>query len=152
MAAQQPAIPPPTTTKSYSPPSSGIIGSSDILRRKSANSFPLSGSNMFISEVRKTASHRPSKPVKSWSSILFSPAFSVIIPPFCQCHSAFSVPNVFSNAFPFNNTLKRPGAAVWSHFLTQFRVLTQIRYFPLFLIWNFVEAFFTGIPNPCANK
>src|SRR5690606_12448689 len=122
----QPAIPPPTTTKSNSKDSSGLDASFDSFILHTSNS-ELSLGGAFLSVLKKIASHLPLNPVRSTKSISVSPSSSFIFPAYSQDHPGVT-PSVSGKDSPFIANLNLPGA---SHFPgAQFLERTQIWYSP----------------------
>ena len=129
-AAHVPAIPPPTTTKSYEPPSSAVSGRPKSLRRKRAICGSLFGGDRSGSVVNRIASQRPSKPVRSWRATVVLRAAISTWPPSCQCQSAPSVPKTVGRALPLMITWNLPGPPGAFQGATQSRVRTSTRYVP----------------------
>ena len=126
-AAQQPAMPPPTTTRSYGPTLFARRPTGVSRCRNRAMASDDEGGAERVSEVIYMASQRPSKPVRSCSRSSFPPRCRVTVPPSCQCHSSPSVPKRVDRGCPFTATLKRPGEPWWLHRAAQSRVRTQMR-------------------------
>ncbi|MBA7614910.1 hypothetical protein ES703_22184 [subsurface metagenome] len=143
-----PAIPPPTTTRSNWPASSGSSGSPSIFRRKVAIRSPLFGGAGSVSAVKTIASHRPSKPVRSCRATVTCLFVISIVPPSCQCHFAPLVPKMVPRGTPSMSSWNLPGAVGAFHGATQLRVRTHRRYLPAAGNPTFVVASLTGSPKP----
>ena len=82
----------------------------------------------------------------------FSPFLNVTFPPYCQCHSAPSVPKVSGAGFPLTRTRNLPGDSSLPQVRVQSLVLTQRLYVPPSSEHTVVEASATGTPIPCAIR
>ena len=121
MEAEQPANPPPTTTRSYDFVCGGAFGSDFTFFRHSANFFGEDGGS--ASEVeKKMASHRPSKPVKSTNSKAASVFETEILSTYSQPHPERS-PSILSINLLSIFNWNLPGASQSPG--TQFFVRTQ---------------------------
>lgn len=102
-AAHIPAIPPPTTTKSKCPSCFMPVGWSR-LRNCWVNSVSVSNLSGSGEVERYTASHLPSKPVRSCSAMVLLPLWSLILPDNCHSQSEPVCPLVYARRFPLMNT------------------------------------------------
>ena len=99
-------MPPPHTTRSNA---------------FSATVFFTHGFSGCVPVVRQTASHRASKPVRSWSAIRAVPASRRTAPAGCHRQSPEPVPSSFGSAVPFTSTWNVPAACAL-HGAVQLRV------------------------------
>ena len=108
-AALMPATPPPTTTRSNPPWQGAVSGSCKALRLNPANASASEGGSRCASVVKKIASQRPSKPVRSCSRTSACNCFTATLPAGCHIHRSPSTPNWADSLFPPTLMLKRPG-------------------------------------------
>ena len=145
-------MPPPTTTRSALTTSSGAADSPRFSARHAAReAASFGGGFVAATDVKYTASQRPSNPVRSLRETVCGPATTRTIPASTHPQSAGAMPSVDGSVVPPTARRKRPGFSP-SQSGVQSRVRTHARTSPPKPKSTFVSASATGSPIPCARR